>query len=161
MKRLLCCLLLLTLLPSIGCRRTQEYRTDVSCRAITDAICDQLGDDEEYAAFGKDHLRFFFEDTDTYSDQSLVYSVRSENIDEVGVFLAKSEEDVPVLRTLCEQYVTSLREEQRAFIESYAPREAKKLDSAEVRVFGRYVVYTVLDQEEREEAHEKIEELLK
>lgn len=158
MKKLLCLGLLLALLTA-GCQHMKDYRDDVSCEAITDAVCDEL-EDEEYLPFGEEQIRFSFENTDRFADYSLVYSVRSENIDEIGIFRGETQEDVDELRRLCEQYVTTLHEEQRAFVASYAPREAAKLDAATVRVFGHYVIYTVLSEDDREESYEKIQELL-
>lgn len=160
MKKWLVFFFILSLLCTASCQRAQ-YRDDVLCETITTAVCEEIEDDEEFLPFGEEHIRFSFEDTDRFADKSLVYSVRSENIDEIGVFLAESDEDVPELRRICEQYVETLREEQRAFVASYAPREATKLDAATVRVFGRYVVYTVLSENDREEAFEAIEEMLK
>ena len=160
MKKHVVWLLIFSLLCMASCRQA-HYREDISCQAITATLCESLGSDEEFLPFGEEQIRFSFEDTDRFADKSLVYSVRSENIDEIGVFLAESDEDVDELRRLCDQYVTTLREEQRAFVASYAPREATKLDAATVRVFGRYVVYTVLSEDDREKAYEKIEELLR
>ncbi len=162
MKKFLCVSLLLILLVfATGCRPSVTYRRDVSCQALTDAVCDRLGDEGGYLPFGDEHLRFFFDDTDDYTDKSLVYTVRSENIDELGVFLAESDEDVDELRRLCEEYLAALREENRAFIESYAPREAQKLDLATVRVYDRYVVYAVLSQDDLDTAFATVEELLR
>ena len=161
MKKLITAILTLSLLSSFGCRQKSNYRDDVSCSTITAEICEDLTREGTYLPFGEDHVRFSFEDTDRFADKSLVYSEASENIDEIGVFRAKSEEDIEVLRRLCEQYVTTLREDMRAFVESYAPREATKLDRAEVKVFGRYIVYTVLSDADRTEAYEEIEELLR
>lgn len=160
MRKWLVFLLIFSLLCAAGCRQAQ-YRDDVSCEAITDAICEKIKDDEEFLPFGEEHIRFSFEDTDRFADKSLVYSARGENIDEIGIFLAGSDEDVDELRRLCAQYVNTLREEQRAFVASYAPREATKLDAATVRVFGRYVVYTVLSEDDRDKAFETIEERLR
>ena len=160
MKKCLVFLLVLSLFCMVSCRKAQ-YRDDVLCETLTATVCEKIENDEEFLPFGEEHIRFSFEDTDCFADKSLVYSVRSENIDEIGVFLAESDEDVDELRRLCDQYVTTLREEQRAFVASYAPREATKLDAATVRVFGRYVVYTVLSEDDREKAYEKIEELLR
>ena len=160
MKKIFCLCLLMLLLFSTGCRSSAAYRNDVSCQALTDAVCDQLNDEGGYLPFGEDHLRFFFDDTDDYADKSLVYSARSENIDEIGVFLCEDDEDINEIRRLCEEYLTVLRAENRAFIESYAPREAQKLDLATVRVYDRYVIYAVLSQNDLDVALETIESLL-
>lgn len=161
MKKLICIGVLTLLLLTTGCKSSVAYRSDVSCQKLTDAICDRLGDEGGYLPFGEEHLRFFFDNTDDYADKSLIYTVRSENIDEFGVFLAKSGDEVDALRRLCEEYVAALREENRAFIESYAPREAQKLDHATVRVYDRYVVYTVLSQDDLNTAFSTVEELLR
>ncbi len=159
MKKIIAALLAFVSLMAVGCRAKKEYRNDVACETITAEICEEL-DENAFLPFGEDHVRFSFENTDRFSDKSLVYSTPSENIDEIGIFRGETQEDVDELRRLCEQYVTTLREDMRAFVESYAPREAIKLDRAEVRVFGHYVVYTVLSDKDRAEAYEKIEELL-
>ena len=157
MKKIASMVLLFGLVFIMGCKPPVAYRDDVSCQSLTDAVCDRLRDEGGYAAFGDEHLRFFFSETDRYTDQSLVYTVRSENIDEIGVFHAESDGDIEELRLLCESYIKTIREENRAFIESYAPREAQKLDAATVRVFGRYVVYAVLTEEDTAAAFETIE----
>lgn len=160
MKRLFAFLLLIALLTGFGCRQKKEYRDDVSCETITSEVCDELSGEESFLPFGEDHIHFSFEATDRFADKSLVYSAPSENIDEIGVFRADNDADIAELRRLCEQYVITLREDMRAFVESYAPREATKLDRAEVKVFGHYIVYTVLSDDDRKEAYEEIEELL-
>ena len=159
MKRFLIFGLILALLCTASCRQT-TYRDDVACETLTASVCEEIDGDEEFVPFGEEHIRYSFEDTDRFADHSLVYSVRSENIDEIGVFLAKSDEDVAELRRVCEEYVRTLQKEQRAFVASYAPREATKLDNAAVRVFGRYVVYAVLDEEACEEAFSCVKEML-
>ena len=95
-----------------------------------------------------------------FSDYKLLKENLNKDSDEIGVFLAKSDEDVAELRRVCEEYVRTLQKEQRAFVASYAPREATKLDAATVRVFGRYVVYAVLDEEACEEAFSCVKEML-
>ena len=55
----------------------------------------------------------------------------------------------------------SFDEEQRAFISSYAPQQVTKLDHAEVRVIGRYVIYTILSPEDTRSAFDTVEQMLK
>lgn len=160
MKTLLVCLCILCLpLCLIGCGE-EPYRTDLSCKAITDKITDTLTLPNGYAPFGEEHMRFYFEDIEDYADKSLVYSTLTEDINEIGVFRGNHREDVEKLRNVCQGYVDTLAEEQRAFIASYAPEEITKLDHAEVRVYGSYVIYTVLSPEDRDTAFDILESLL-
>ena len=46
-------------------------------------------------------------------------------------------------------YLEDQRVTQKAFIESYAPREVPKLEGAEARRYGHYVVYTILSAEDK------------
>lgn len=159
MKRITAGVLSFLFLILAGCQRI-EYRDDLPCREIADRLCDLLPVTGGYAQFGKDHLTYSFENADGYEDECLMYSVLSEDVNEIGVFLADDEEDAEELKTRCEEYLSRMREEERAFIESYAPREAAKLDASEVRVFGEYVIYTVLSPDDRDRVFDEAKKLL-
>ena len=159
MKRMTAFALAFIFLFLAGCQKP-EYRDDLSCREIADRLCDLLPVSGGYEQFGKEHLQYSFDNADGYEDECLMYSVLSENINEIGVFHADEEENVQALRQNCEQYLARMREEERAFIESYAPREAAKLDAAEVRVFGEYIIYVVLSPEDRDKVFDEAKNLL-
>ena len=53
------------------------------------------------------------------------------------------------LKKLTEEYLETMKNDQHAFIASYAPEELPKLERAEVRVFGNYVAYAILSDEDR------------
>ena len=161
MKKLLPIFLSFCLLIGFSSCASASYREDLSCKAITDRLCDTLSVAGGYEYFSDDHLRFYFSDTDDYEDCSLVYSAPSEDINEFGVFLADDKEDAKELQDMCRSYLSSFDEEQRAFIASYAPQQITKLDHAEVRVLGRYVIYTILSPEDTRIAFETVEQMLK
>ena len=161
MKKLLALILAFLFLFLTSACASVSYRDDLSCKTITDRLSDTLSVSSGYEAFSAEHLRFYFTDTDDYDDHSLIYSAMSEDINEIGVFLADEDEDVEKIRIMCEKYIASMDEEQRAFIASYAPQETTKLDHAEVRVFGRYVIYTILSPSDTKIAHDMIEQMLK
>ena len=48
----------------------------------------------------------------------------------------------------------------RAFVMSYAPEEAKKLDTAEAFSIGNYAIYLILDKNDCETVKERIGKFL-
>lgn len=150
----------LVLLSLSSCSRL-GYADNVDCSEIGKGALDTLDDDMEYAEFDKTHLELYFDDTDEYDDCYTVYSTDTGDINEIGVFHATSKDNANELAEECREYIEDLQENSRAFISSYAPDELPKLDSAQVRRFGNYVVYTVLDDESADAIFESIKENLK
>ena len=126
-----------------GCSK-MEYSDDKSCRELGEGIEALLDDSQEYSEFDGAHVDIYFDDSAEYDDLFAVYSTDNNDINEFGVFHAPNANVADDLLESCREYVEDMREGSRAFIASYAPGELPKLDGAEVRRFGNYVVYTVL-----------------
>ena len=137
------------------------YADGIACEALTNALPQDLSVEGGWQAVGDEFFRFTFPEAEGFDDHSVICSVRAEDINELGVFHAKSDADGERLRGLCEAYLRRMQEEERAFIASYAPEELTKLDAAEVRLFGRYVVYTVLSPADREAVFSEIKARLR
>ena len=162
MKKILCIILTVISLASLfSCSRAEKYRDDRKCADVGKELTDSLADGEEYLEFDDNHKKFYFDDTEEYNDSYIIYSSDTNNINEIGVFHAPDEGRAKELEESCREYIEDIRETNRSFISSYAPEELPKLDSAEVRRFGNYVVYTVLPTDKIESAFDKIEDSLK
>lgn len=157
---ILCLLTLLSCLSLSACQKKESYADDIPCSELMDAVEDQLPVNFGYETFGGDHLRYYFEDTKLPDDACLRYSVLSEDINEIGIFHTTNAESGEEVKDLAEDYLEELLEDQRAFIASYAPEELPKLERAEIRTFGNYTVYAILDDEDRALAFETIEKKL-
>ena len=151
-------LALIFLLPS--CKK-KEYQNEVSCYDLCEAIIAAEDDTHEYEAYGEDYVKYFFEDTSLHDDFRIIYSRESEDIDELGIFHADTKQKTDELLHLVEEHISSYQKEQRSFISSYAPEELPKLDNAEIKVFGNYVVYAIMDEDDKKEAFSVIERKLK
>ena len=160
MKRYFLILLLIVMLLSSCSQKEKNYADDVPCSELADSVEEQIPVDFGYETFGREHLRYYFEDTKRHDDVCLRYTVRSEDIGEFGIFHAPDAEAREELQDLCEDYLEELREEKSAFIESYAPEEVPKLTDAEVRVFGNYVVFAILSESERTLLFDTVEKKL-
>ena len=145
-KTVLFSITLLLCLSLSACGKKPKYRDTVPCETLT-GICEEIAvADGGYARYENSYLDYFFESTTLPDHYSLIYSVASADINEIGIFHVPDTESIDKMRSLCEAYLTDMRETQSAFIESYAPRELIKLTNASVHIYGNYVVYLILDE---------------
>ena len=82
------------------------------------------------------------------------------DMSEIGVFRASDAEEAAAMLTAVEAYLSDTLEENRAFLASYAPQELAKLEAAQARCFGRYVVFCICDPEQTEACFESAEQAL-
>ena len=152
--------LLLALMLCACKAKEKTYTDDLSCAELMDTVEEQIPTDFGYESYGGEHLRYYFEDTKRHDDVCLRYTARSEDIGEVGIFHTPDEASRAEIERLCKNYLATLREEKTAFIESYAPEEVPKLNSAEVRSFGNYTVYAILSDADRALVFDTVEKQL-
>lgn len=137
-----------------------KYNDGVSCESLASAATEQIPEELDFRELEASFRDFYFGEANGFDDCYVAYSAEAEDISEIGVFHSESDEDADEIERACLEYITDLQQNSRAFIESYAPNELTKLDSAEVRRYGRYVVYTVLDGEDAERVFESVRGLL-
>ena len=148
---LLSLLLTLTLiLPLISCD-SGKYRDDLTATQLTDSITAALPAGDGWrqvsnayispSSWGEDYADYLAK-VDEY--RILVSENSDMNVDEVGVFLCKTEKDVKAVKGFVENYLAAKTLQLKPLLESYNAAEMPKLDNATVTVLGRYVVYTIL-----------------
>ena len=156
LKSLSLCFAILIFMTS--CSRS-SFTNDRSCEEICTTITAAI-DDQQYMQFDSTHLNVYFEDNSKYDDYYIVYSESTNDINEFGIFHATDKETSNELYDSCLEYIQELQENSRAFIASYSPNELNKLDNAQVRKFGNYVVYTVLSEYSAQLVFNQVEKLL-
>jgi hypothetical protein len=166
-RPLLCLLLALCLtLPMVACD-SGSFRDDLTaaqvCNAVTNALPAEDGwrqVSENYispSSWGEDYADYLAKVT----EYRIAVSENSDmNIDEVGVFLCKSEKDAKAVKEFCENYLTTKALQMKSLLESYNPDELPKLDYATVNVMGRYVMYTILGSADTTTAGSTMEKTL-
>lgn len=161
MKKILCfTFIVFTLIPFSACSKRGEYRDDIACRLLTNELAVLCPAEDGYSNFNAEQIRYFFENTSLPTDYSMIYSTDTNDINEIGIFHCKNEEDTEEMMAIVEQYIKDMQETQVNFVSSYAPYEIPKLEGAEVRRYGNYVVYVVLDTNERRAAFATLEKEL-
>ena len=154
---LLSVLLWAVFLPSCAAR---EYKGSQTCAELAWGAASAIPSSKGYSAYGDDHIKYEFGNTELYNDCCIIYSNETEDVNEIGVFHMPDADSAKEFAKIAENYIFNMREDQRAFIESYAPNEVPKLDGARIYILGNYVVYTVLSAKDRDKVMESIESQL-
>jgi hypothetical protein len=166
-RALLCLLLALTLtLPLTACDGG-KFRDDVTAAQLADSVTASLSATDGWRQVSESYISasLWGEDYADYLDKvteyRIVVSENSDmNIDEVGIFLCKSEKDAKTVAQFARDYVDTKKLHLSDQLKSYNPAELPKLDYATVNVMGRYVMYTLLSSADTTTAGSAMEKAL-
>ncbi|NLW73820.1 MAG: DUF4358 domain-containing protein [Clostridiales bacterium] len=143
-----------------SCGEKANYRNDLTVKEVMDKIEATVPLADGYYSVDSDYFDYYFEGADALVDS---YEIRianaSTNINQFGVFKVKAGQ-AEAMKTLCQAYI-SLKMERWVLQADYIAAEHPKMENAEVRVFGNYVVYTMLTKEDKAAVFKAVEELLK
>lgn len=169
LRALVCLLLALCLtLPLASCG-SREWRDDLTadsaCSAALSALASTDVDAWRAVSDGYISPSSWGEDYADYLDKVSGYCIMvAENsdvrIDEVGVFLCKSQKDVKAVEIFVENYLATKKLQLTPLLESYNPEEIPKLESAAVHTVGLYVLYTIADSADSAAAASALEKVL-
>ena len=142
-------MLFFTLFSLSSCSKaTLNYTDTISAAMLADEVVDELEDADFLTAQGN-WLGDYVTLPDGLSDYRICYSADGSNLNEFGIWHVRKDQIAPLEATLRTYLAESLLR-NREFYNSYIPKETPKLERAEVRVFGNYVCYAILDQKDRE-----------
>ncbi len=160
--RKLILLALITLCLCIACsRREIHYRSDVAVDDLQKEVDALLYHTDSLISYDPDDVHFYLELPLEYCDNCIVRAQTSSvSIDEYGIFHCKTVEDAEALEELIEDYLERSLEGKREWLQSYNPDELRKLERSDVRRFGSYVFYGILDAPTERVVMERMEELL-
>jgi len=157
LKRFVIFLLSLSALLSLcGC---QSYADDLDADDLAEAGLRALSDQIEYLEAEDNFLDDYFVTPSYVTDFDVYLAPTASNINQVGVYHVRdghAEEMEAILR----DYLDRSYAENGSWYDSYIPRETPKLRDAEVRVFGNYVVYAILNENDRVTFFDTVESLL-
>lgn len=139
-----------------------SYSDSMECSRLLTKLEKELSvPNGEFVEYSTSEISFFFPDSELYDDFCIVYSADSVDIVELGAMHASSEANAARLLEDAKNYIRELQEQKKAFIESYSPAELEKLNCAEARRYGNYVIFTIAEQSEKSKIFENAELLLK
>ena len=158
MKKILWFIICLLTVSSILSSCGKKLRNDISCRELCEYGASAV--EGEFSPMGDEQLFLIFGEETSYEDYSIFASAPTENIDEIGIFRAKDQAEAEKLTETLKKYISETADGMRAFVMSYAPEEAKKLDTAEAFSIGNYAIYLILDKNDCETVKERIGKFL-
>lgn len=163
MKKLIAALLILAALLSLcacssGGKETVEYKTDAAVADIADAVT-AVNSGWNFAAMNESYISGAMKiDVSEYADYIVNMNALGTNVDEYGIFKAKDEASVASVKEDAENY---LQFRLDTWMEEYMPEEKPKLENAEIKVCGLYVMYAILDDTSKADAFAAFEAALK
>lgn len=139
-------LALLLTLPLAACGKTVSYRDDISVDELSAAVEALIPVEGGYDMSGEDFLKYYFDfdHRHTIDGYAIAASSASTNINEYGIIHLSDPEQVAEVDRLAQVYVENQRDFLSTFLNTYNEAEMAKLEEMQVRVFGNYVVYTIL-----------------
>jgi hypothetical protein len=158
-KILLFIALALSMLIFSSCRQ-EEYSSSLTSKELSDALRTQISGSEDYIEYTDEELSYFDFAKNADADITVLYSRAAEDVGEVGV-IRVSKDDAKDTKASVEKYLETQRTEKAAFFKNYAPGELLKLERAEVRHLGDYIIFTVLSSADNQAVFNKAEEILK
>ena len=154
-KQFICASLCLALLSSAlvtSCGSdvvsTAEYSIDNTATELTAAVNAVLPVSSELAAPDPALTMAMFGDAaEHFETFSVLTNASGMTQDEYGIFKVDADENVAAVETAIKSY---LADKLAAFTGDYTPEEKPKLENATVKIFGRFVVYCILSEENTE-----------
>lgn len=137
-----------------------DYRDDVAVSTLDSAIQSKIPVPDGYYSPDSDYLSFYFEGADSIVTEYVIQmSATSTNINQFGIFHVKDGE-AESMKAICEAYISKSKDRWVAQA-NYIASEHPKMEGAEIRIFGNYVVYTMLTEADKAIAFDAVESALK
>ena len=156
--KLISIILVFAFVLALGACNKTEYKTDVTAKTISDALIEAFASADGYRNADSDFIDFNMSGaSELCEDSAIMLSASNKNYDEFGVFKAKTEEDAKKLADLCKTYLELKLVGTRP---DYLPDEYPKMQSATVKAYGCYVIYTILSDADTKTADTVIKGIL-
>ena len=160
MKKTLCLSLILCMLLSVIACKSTAYSNNVDPEELMEQIARELPSETHYVEADDDYLDIYLPNDEVIREQAIYYATDGNKLDEFGLFHVTDGNEERIAAYL-EQYLTENYTQNEAFYNSYIPEETPKLKNAEVKTYGNYVAYAILDDEGRNAFFTAVENGLK
>lgn len=141
-----------------SCHKKEAYTDELSAKEVADGAVSAM-DETSLLSAERDYLDDYILVPEGMTDREIRFSPDGNNLDEIGVWHVPADETKRV-HSLLEEYLDRSLERNRAFYDSYIPQETAKLRDAEVKTFGNYVVYAIMNESNRSAFFESVGKIL-
>ena len=147
-----------TCAAATACGETVTYKADIAASTLAAAADAAMPEDSSMTAVPADYIKGMMQiDVSAFADYVVKIQSSGINIDEYGIFKAPSDEAVDEIKGIVESYLAMRLD---TWMDEYMPEEKPKLQSATVKVMGKYVVYCILSEDVKGDVFAAIENTL-
>ena len=155
-KKIISLLLVAAALAALLCACGGSKVKDVPVSELADKVAAALGKSDMETIPDNYVKGYFRHDPSELGDYAILKNVMGTSIDEFGIFKAGTM-TADQLKTMIEDYIKVLQDSWM----NYQPEEKPKLDGAEIKTVGDYVMYASLSDADKETAFKAFEGALK
>lgn len=154
---IVCIMLLISMLAACG-GKSSEVRNDVAVTDVSAAVAAVLSEKDALVSVPETYFSGSMKmDVSDYEGYDVKINSQGVNIDEYGVFKAKDSTQVAALEQAVKNYLQFRKD---IWMEEYMPEEYPKLENAEVKTVGNYVMYAILSDSSKKFAFDAFEKSL-
>ena len=155
----LAALLAFTALILPSCGTTASYSIETPVSKLAAAADDALPQGSSMTDVPDDYIKGMMKiDVSAFAEHVVKIQSSGINIDEYGIFKAPSDDAVDSIKGIVDNYLAMRLD---TWMEEYMPEEKPKLQSATVKVMGRYVVYCILSDDAKSDVFSAIDSILR
>lgn len=158
MKKILplaCAVLALGLFAACG--SSAKVKDDVAAADVSKAVVAALQADS-FAAVSETYVTGVMKmEVASFKGYDVELNSKGENIDMFGVFQGSDEKQTAEIKKACEDYLQMRKD---TWMPEYMPEERPKMDAAEVKVVGNYVMFAILSDSDKTAAFGAFEKAL-
>ncbi len=159
MKKILplaCAVLALGLLAACGSSGS-KVKDDVAAADVSKAVVAALPADS-FAAASETYITGVMKmEVSGFKGYDVEANSKGENIDMFGVFQGSDEKQTAEIKKACDDYLQMRKD---TWMPEYMPEERPKMDAAEVKVVGHYVMFAILSDSDKTAAFGAFEKAL-
>jgi len=138
----------LTVFSFTSCKKaTTVYLDTLPAAELAEEAREEL-ETTDFRTAQEDWLADYVTLPDVITDYEICFSADGSNLNEFGIWHVRSDQIAPMEATL-RTYLAESLTRNREFYNSYIPEETPKLEKAEIRVFGNYVCYAILNEQDK------------
>ena len=161
MKRKIVLLLTVIIISSFVLASCGTSAKDVALNDLFSAVDNVVAEKENLSEVSLDTLKSFYSEIDSslVSEYKAMRTTSGTKVDQYGVFICNDDASAKSFAGQLENGIKTIAASAANF--GYTPEEQPKLDSAKVVTSGKYVMYAILSDTEREAAVTAFNSLVK
>lgn len=146
--KLISILLCLAVLTAV-CSCAKAYKDDATASDLMAKATGAVPVNGGYESPETDFVDFYMSGvSEICTEYSIKLSSEDTNMNEIGIFHAKNSADAKKIADICQKYVD--KQKQSSLTVDYLPGEISKYEDAKVMTYGNYVIYTFLNDADRQ-----------